>query len=569
MKKTMVLFVLPAVFCLIVTGCRNENKLKGELEALFSTAEGFPANLSDSWKIWGHHNAVFTHHFGADPTAMVYEGRVYLFTSNDTLLYDESGAVVTNGYGNGIQGIQLSSSADLVNWTDHGIINLVGTPSTNPLVETPARTVTYADHTWAPCAVWKEINDAPKFFLYWCNSGNGVGVFTADSPLGPWTSPRDSLLVDRNTPNCGDVVWLFDPGVFVDEDGRAYLFCGGGTNNVPADNTGQARRVRLGDDMISLDGEPETFYVPYLFEAMDMFKYGGRYYLTYCTNWGTGGTGGNRFGFANSEIAYMVAGDPMGTFGDPGGILRNASGQLASGDSNNHQGFFMFNDNFYITYHTQKPSQAMGITNGFNYRTASIDKVTVNPDGTIPPVTMTRKGIEQAGSLNPFVMNEAETIGIQGGVYTRPEPGASNGMVVTSIDTGDWLGVYGVDFGTAGAKKFTVRVRTPETPDYVGAIELRLDPAGDGVTGDDGNLGGGATTRITGGEVIGRIMIKAKAGKAGQYTDITVGLDKTVTGVHDLVFVFYSSLGVNPETVSPDTRHKNAFEFDCWQFVGK
>jgi hypothetical protein len=37
--------------------------------------------------------------------------------------------------------------------------------------------------------------------------------------------------------------------------------------------------------------------------------------------------------------------------------------------------------------------------------------------------------------------------------------------------------------------------------------------------------------------------------------------------VHDLVFVFYSSLGENAETVIPDSRHKNGFEFDSWQFI--
>jgi len=66
--------------------------------------------------------------------------------------------------------------------------------------------------------------------------------------------------------------------------------------------------------------------------------------------------------------------------------------------------------------------------------------------------------------------------------------------------------------------------------------------------------------------VIGRVQIKAKEGDEGKYGTVTIDLDKTVTGVHNLVFVFYSSLGVKPETVIPDTRHKNGFEFDQWQF---
>jgi hypothetical protein len=112
-----------------------------------------------------------------------------------------------------------------------------------------------------------------------------------------------------------------------------------------------------------------------------------------------------------------------------------------------------------------------------------------------------------------------------------------------------------------------VRVRTPETPaDYVGAIELRLDPTGAGETSDTGNLTPSNTARITGGTVIGRVNIKAKPGEEGKYAVTTIDFDTPVTGVHDLVFVFYSSLGVHPETIVPDSRHKNSFELDEWQF---
>jgi len=177
---------------------------------------------------------------------------------------------------------------------------------------------------------------------------------------------------------------------------------------------------------------------------------------------------------------------------------------------------------------------------------------------------MTRKGVDQAGKLNPYVVNQAETIGIQGGVYTRPLEGAGNNTVVTSIDTGDWAAVYGVDFGSSGAVKFAARVRTPATPaGYIGAIELRLDPA---AAGETENLTPQKTARITGGTVIGRVQFKAQAGEEGKFAVTTIDFDAPVTGVHDLVFVFYSSLGVKPETVVPDTRHKNGFEFDEWQF---
>jgi arabinoxylan arabinofuranohydrolase len=548
-----------------------------DLPTLFDT---LPSNLSNSWKIYGHRNALITQGFSADPTTMIYNDRVYLFASNDSLEYDASGNPKARTFADGIQGLRAISSADLSNWTDHGVINVGGVPpSTNPLIDEP-KVTPYETRSWAPSAAWKRVGGQDRFFIYFANSGNGIGVITASSPTGPWRSPLNKLLIDRQTPNCALVDYLFDPGVFIDDDGQAYLFFGGGQNfnnpDVPNNSnyTKYARRVRLNNDMISLNGTPEDWYVPYLFEASDMVKFKGVYYFTYCTNWSTNG-----FGLSNSQIAYMKGTAPMGifkmnpndpntgTFSQPSSLLNTATGQLASRDDNNHQNLFVFKGNLYIAYHAAKVAEAM-LAGDFKHRSTFIDKVTVNSDGTLNPVTMTRKGVDQVGYLNPYVPNEAETIGIMGGIYTRSDAGASNKMVVTSIDTGDWVALYGVDFGSAGATKFLARVRTPDTPtNYEGAIELRLDPQGAGVTSDTGNLTATNTARITGGTVIGRVYIKAKPGEAGKYATVTVELDDTVTGVHDLVFVFYSSLGVRPETITRDSPHKKAFEFDQWQFL--
>jgi arabinoxylan arabinofuranohydrolase len=544
----------------------EDQPLAAELAELFSTDNDFPTALSNSWKIWDHHNAVITQGFGADPTVMVYNNRVYVFSSNDSLMY-EDGSVIQMGYAGGIQGIRAISSADMVNWTDHGVINIHGPASTNPLipVSEPIGGTSYATASWAPSATWKNINGRPQFFVYYGNSGNGIGVITADSPTGPWSAPLGKLLIDRSTPNCADVTWLFDPGVMVDSDGQGYMFFGGGDPgpNDDADNTGQARRVRLGADMLSIVGTPETWYVPFLFEASDITKINNRYYFSYVT-----GSGG-RFELVGTQIAYMIASNPMGQFSDPVGILRAPSTQLGTGDQNNHHCIFQFRSRTYIAYHASKVSQAMGLGN-MRYRSTFIDDITANfgAGGSISPITMTRKGVTQRIYLNPYLHNEAETIGIMGGVYTRADDDAGNGMVVTSIDTGDWVALYGVDFGNApGATKFAARVRMPETPtDYVGAIEIRIDPVGDGVTSDTGNLDSTSTARIKDGTVIGRVQLKAQPGEEGSYSFVTINLDTPVTGRHDLVFVFYSSLGVHPETVNPDSRHKNGFEFDQWQF---
>lgn len=51
---------------------------------------------------------------------------------------------------------------------------------------------------------------------------------TSDSPTGPFEDPLGEALINNHTPNCADVIWIFDPAVLVDDDGRAYLYFGGG-----------------------------------------------------------------------------------------------------------------------------------------------------------------------------------------------------------------------------------------------------------------------------------------------------------------------------------------------------
>jgi arabinoxylan arabinofuranohydrolase len=543
------------------TGLLEDQPSSQEMEALFNN--NLPADLSNSWKIWGHKNPLFTGFFGADPNILVFNDRLYVYASNDTLEYDDNGQILAgSSYGLGIQGIRIVSSADLANWTDHGVVNIVGPANTNPLVENeywkPLLNIAGVSRSWAPTAAWKIVGGSPRFFLYWGNGGDGIGVVTANSPTGPWSAPLKKLLIDRSTPNCANVTYLFDPSVFIDDDGQGYLYFGGGGSGR---DTGNARRVKLGGNMISLIGEPETWQVPFLFEASDMKKIGEYYYFSYSAN--TSYTAGGTIVYVTPLDAFSGFPANPSTYNPPV-VLTTAATQLGSTDTNTHHAMFEFKGETYMIYHTQKAAEAMGVR---RMRSPSIDVMPINLDGTIPAVTMTRKGVDQVGNLDPYVLNEAETVGIQGGIYTRPLKGAGNGTVVTSIDTGDWIALYGVDFGSEGAAKFTARVRTPVTPaDYVGAIELRIDPSGAGVTTDTGNLTPTTTARISGGTVIGRVQIKAQPGSEGKYGVASIDLDTPVTGVHDLVFVFYSSLGDHAETIVPDSRHKNGFEFDQWQF---
>ena len=216
------------------------------------------------------HNPVMVQRFGADPWAMVYGDRVYLYMTGDEPMTGADGKKRTNDYSN-ITTLRVLSSSDLVNWQDHGSVAAAGWQGA----------AKWAKNSWAPCAAWKTIDGKDRFFLYFANSGGGIGVLTADDPAGPFTDPLGKALISRSTPTCSSVTWLFDPAVLVDDDGSAYLYFGGGIPSGKAEAPGTARVVKLGGDMISLDGSPVIIDPPWLFEDSGINKFGDTYVYSY------------------------------------------------------------------------------------------------------------------------------------------------------------------------------------------------------------------------------------------------------------------------------------------------
>ncbi|GAE32183.1 family 43 glycosylhydrolase [Alkalihalobacillus hemicellulosilyticus] len=218
-------------------------------------------------------NPIMAHKFGADPYALVFENRVYLYATNDVLEYDENNQVLENSYGS-INKLSVVSSDDLVNWTDHGVINVAGQ-------EGAAK---WATQSWAPAAAHKVINGKDKFFLYFANNASGIGVLTSDSPTGPWEDPIGQALILRSTPGVEDVTWLFDPAVLVDDDGKAYIYFGGGVPEGQYERPDTARVMELGEDMTSVVGKAIPISAPFMFEDAGINKVGNTYYFTYCSN---------------------------------------------------------------------------------------------------------------------------------------------------------------------------------------------------------------------------------------------------------------------------------------------
>jgi arabinoxylan arabinofuranohydrolase len=306
------------------------------------------------------------------------------------------------------------------------------------------------------------------------------------------------------------------------------MYFGGGVPEGRSADPGSGRVVQLGDDMISIVGEPQEIYIPYLFEALDMVKHNGRYYLSYCSNW-QGPGGANAPGAA--QIAYMVGDHPMGPFEYQGVILRNPGQMFGLLHNNNHHSKINFKGEWYLLYHATLVADAKGIRSGsggqLNYRSTHLNKLTFLPDGTIEEVMGDRKGVPQLMPFNPYVNVEAETIAWSSSISTLmfdPTQRTDLNLYVSDLHNGDWIAVAQADF-EEGAASFGARIRG----NAGGAIELRLDALD--------------------GELIGTLEVPAN-------TD-WIELEAAVSGaagVRDLFMVFTGDDGAA------------LFDFDRWNF---
>lgn len=496
MKKSQINAIAPMLLAsVMMVGCDSNSASR----AMFENIE-----LAPAYKQQSEHNPLAIQRFGADPYAMEYNGRVYVYMTNDVFEYDSDGNLKDNGYSL-INKIFCISSDDMVNWTDHGAMPIAG----------PDGAAKWAKNSWAPTACHKTIDGKEKFFLYFANNGNGIGVVTSDTPYGPWTDPIGKPIISRETPTCASVTWLFDPAVLVDDNGDGYLYVGGGVPFIPGKgpqfaDPGTARVVKLDASLTALDGDPVAINPPYLFEDAGANKIGDTYYYSYCTNFNSPKLG-------NGVIAYMTSKNPMGPFTFQDTIFQNPEKFFGVG-GNNHHAICKLGDKYYLFYHAQVLQTSMGLKGG--YRSTHADAVTIEENGHIAPIQGTKTGIEQFKPFNPFNYTEAETMAWMGGIDTRYVDGTTN-MCVTNINTGDWLGLEGVDFAN-GANQFTARVAS----DNIGAIKICIDKVD--------------------GECVGYLSVK---NTNDQFANVTAQLEKTVSGKHDLFFVFAGDL-----------------EFDGWQF---
>ncbi|MBR4224669.1 MAG: family 43 glycosylhydrolase [Oscillospiraceae bacterium] len=333
------------------------------------------------------HNPISADTFCADPTAVEYKGRLYVYGTNDHQQFEATDKDDENTYDK-ITSIVVMSTDDMINWRDEGVID----------VKAIAPWIT---NSWAPSVISRKEKDGKThFYMYFSNSGKGTGVLTSTDPVGPWSDPLGKPLIRIGTKGLGNCPIPFDPGAVIDDEGNGWIAFGGGRAPGCTDlYPGSARIVKLGDDLLSFDSEFAEIPAPYFFEASELNYINGTYVYTYCTDWRDRSPSdwaeayGDMTMAGTASMVYMTTKTPL----DPdsweckGEVFYNP-GRAGFDWSNNHTHMHKFHDRWYMLYHTMVLKKSLGYKGG--YRSICADEIMVDEDTvTITPMGGTLNGV--------------------------------------------------------------------------------------------------------------------------------------------------------------------------------
>ncbi len=310
-----------------------------------------------------------THIYTADPSVHVFEDKLYIYPSHDL---DHNGPDNDNGDQYKMEDYHILSMDDLTSpCIDHGeALHKKDVPWVSKQM-------------WAPDAVYKN----GTYYLFFPardkDSIFRIGVATSKNPVGPFKAEPDYILGS----------YSIDPAVFVDDDGKAYMYYGGlwggqlekwqsgyfNPNEPDPDNNGPALGpmvAELSDDLLSFLKAPQMISIvdeegkPLLagdeerryFEGPWMHKYNGYYYLSYSTG-------------STHYLAYATSKDPKGPFTYQGRILEPVIGWTT------HHSIIQFKDKWYLFYHDSS------LSGGVNHkRCIKYTELKYNADGTIQTI---------------------------------------------------------------------------------------------------------------------------------------------------------------------------------------
>lgn len=289
-------------------------------------------------------NPIIRDHFSADPTARVFEGKMYLYPSHDIPSPIER---LKEWFC--MADYHVYSSDDLVDWTDHGVIV---TQNRVPWVQPNSYSM------WAPDCVYKD----GKYYFYFPSTPRGegkrgfaVGVAIADKPYGPFVPQRRAI----------EGVNGIDPCVLVDRDGQSYIYWAGRGLQVAKL---KENMVELASEPMQIEGMPDGFK-----EGPFAFERNGKYYFTF--PWVKDKT---------ETLAYAMGDSPMGPFEFKGIIMDESP----SGCWTNHHSIVEYKDQWYLFYHHNDYSPEFD-----KNRSVRIDSLSFNADGAIQKVIPTLRGV--------------------------------------------------------------------------------------------------------------------------------------------------------------------------------
>jgi GH43 family beta-xylosidase len=303
--------------------------------------------------------------YTADPSAHVFNGRIYIYPSHDTATDTKEDDLGGHFDMRDYHILSMDSIGGVV--ADHGMALDI-------------KNVSWASRQmWAPDAAFAN----GKYYLYFPVKNKlgifQIGVAVSTRPEGPFTAEPSPI---SNS-------YSIDPCVFNDDDGKFYMYFGGiwggqlqRWNNNTYDSSAKNRNAsdiailprmaKLNPDMKSLGEEVKEIKIvdkegklftekdndKRFFEAAWMFKFKGKYYFTYST------------GDAHN-LCYATGNSPYGPFSYQGILLKPVDGWT------NHHSIIEFKRKWYLFYHDV---QLSGKT---HLRNVKVTEMKFNEDGSI------------------------------------------------------------------------------------------------------------------------------------------------------------------------------------------
>ncbi len=366
---------------------------------MFITAMIWAQKPNSNTKPYPYNNPVVTHMYTADAAPHVMpDGRVWMVTSVD---HEDGGNYAT------MHKYHTFSSADMVNWTDHGEVlnvwDVIGADQ-EPEGEDWA--------LWAPDMVYRN----GQYYLYFpvriVHTEHGyepgkrkvtsyTAVAVADSPDQGFKVLNPRIEGTRG----------IDPAVFIDDDDQPYLYYGNHYG------------VKLKENMYELDGKPVHMKVDdkHFMEAIWMHKRNGKYYVSYHAHYGKPINPENPDDpkRLKSLLNYGVSDSPLGPFKHGGtlncelGVNVNEGPKLPGYDyvpwrlfQSNHGGIVEFHGTEYLFYHTSalsswRQDEFKG-PGTWTQRSVCIDEIKYRADGSILPVQQTLGSVDKVSIDQPF-----------------------------------------------------------------------------------------------------------------------------------------------------------------------